>query len=484
MIKATQIDGDVAIGHNVTAGGSATIRGDVKVGHDVTIEGWLNARNIRGAGKGLYATEERLNEAYPKPHNGWWALVGDTLPAKVYRAWGGEWVATGETGGDFTMEWDKLEEVAKLLDEETSEREAADEEMKSGLADETAARKAADEAEAAARTAAISEAVGAEAAERKAADEEIKVSVAGEAATRKAADEAEATARAAADEEIKTGLAAEATARAKAVADEAAERKAADGAEATARTEAVEAEAAARKAADEAEAEARTEGDKILKTAITAEEATRKSADEDQKARLLALEGSVWPLEARLKATPQLAEHTGGSVAVTVAWDVERKGTAEDPTRLTLTMDGVEVAVAAAASGEVAVPVATLGETVFGLAVEADGLTATAEARVTQVLPIYMGFAVVAAVGELDMTALGKCSPRKTVAGTYTLRNGTDGSYLWVCVPEGMTLSKVTSSGFTVPMEAAEEGSTALGGYKCHRSSNAIVAGEYTYVAG
>ena len=95
-----QIDGDVAISRNVHIGGKTTIRGSVTVGHNLKIEGWLDAANIKGPNKGLFKTAAQLREAYPTPHEGWWALVGNTLPAQVYIADGGSWTASKNAEGN------------------------------------------------------------------------------------------------------------------------------------------------------------------------------------------------------------------------------------------------------------------------------------------------------------------------------------------------------------------------------------------------
>lgn len=99
QIKTNEIEGDVSIGRHVTAGGNATIQGHATVKKNLKVEGWLEAKNIKGPNKGLFATVTKLNEAYPMPHDGWCALVGDTLPAALYIADGGSWVATGKTAG-------------------------------------------------------------------------------------------------------------------------------------------------------------------------------------------------------------------------------------------------------------------------------------------------------------------------------------------------------------------------------------------------
>lgn len=66
-------------------------------------------------------------------------------------------------------------------------------------------------------------------------------------------------------------------------------------------------------------------------------------------------------------------------------------------------------------------------------------------------------------------------SPRGDISITFT-----GGKYLWLCVPNTMTINKVTSSGFAVPMEAPimqiinEQ-------YKCYRSTDTINKGTVNF---
>ena len=116
QIKTTEIEGDVAIGRHVTAGGNATIQGNATVKKNLKIEGWLDARNIKGPNKGIFLDVTKLREAYPLPHDGWWALVGNTLPAPLYIADGGAWVATGESAGNPTIDSQQYNEAVAALD--------------------------------------------------------------------------------------------------------------------------------------------------------------------------------------------------------------------------------------------------------------------------------------------------------------------------------------------------------------------------------
>lgn len=432
-IENHSVGGSVAVGRDVTVGGRSTIRGNATFNRDVYISGWLNARNIRGAGKGLYETVDKLNSAYPNPENGWFALVGDTLPADIYRAWGGEWVATGQKGGEPVLELAKLTELSESLENEVSARVAADEALKKAI-------------------------------------------------------DAEVTARANGDTELSDALTKEIADREKAIADEVLARTAAIEAEVQARAAAIEAEAQARGTAISDEATARSEADKALQAAmdenvkeLKGNVTELKGADTEHESRLLALEQSEWPLSLELSINPILIEFTGSEKDTTVAWKIMRKGAGVTPTVLTFKQDGVALSAELVANGSISTKVNKLGDTVFEIAVEAEGMQKSTSKKLTMVLPVYMGFAGASDAAGLTITGLSKYAPLTSPAGTYKIKNHADGIYLWLCVPDTMTINKVTSSGFTVPMREVQTGQTELGGYKCYRSSNAIVAGEYTY---
>lgn len=451
-IENHSVGGSVAVGRDVTVGGRSTIRGNATFNRDVYISGWLNARNIRGAGKGLYETVDKLNSAYPNPENGWFALVGNTLPADIYRAWGGEWVATGQKGGEPVLELAKLTELSESLENEVSARVAADEALK--------------------------KAVDAEVTARANGDKELSDALAKEIADREKAIADEVLARTTA---IDKAIEAEAAARTKDIAAEAKAREDADAAETKARTAAIEAEAQARDTAISAEATARSNADTALQTAMNENVKELKGADTEHESRLLALEQSEWPLSLELSINPILIEFTGSEKDTSVAWKIVRKGVGVTPTVLTFKQDGVVLSAELVANGSINAKVNKLGDTVFEIAVEAEGMKKSASKKLTMVLPVYMGFAGASDAAGLAITELSKYAPLASPAGTYKIKNNADGIYLWLCVPDTMTINKVTSSGFTVPMREVQTGQTELGGYKCYRSSNAIVTGEYTY---
>lgn len=94
-----------------------------------------------------------------------------------------------------------------------------------------------------------------------------------------------------------------------------------------------------------------------------------------------------------------------------------------------------------------------------------------AKVYITFVKAMYFGFAgsSITTLNELTKQPL-----KKSPAGQYTLQSESNG-YMWLCVPENMTINKVTMSGFEVPVSKQ---TTGLEGYNCYRS-NELVAGIY-----
>ena len=66
-------------------------------------------------------------------------------------------------------------------------------------------------------------------------------------------------------------------------------------------------------------------------------------------------------------------------------------------------------------------------------------------------------------------------SPRGDVSIAFT-----GGKYLWLCIPSTMSITKVTSSGFAVPMEAPIT-QTINESYKCYRSTDTINKGTVNF---
>lgn len=85
-------------------------------------------------------------------------------------------------------------------------------------------------------------------------------------------------------------------------------------------------------------------------------------------------------------------------------------------------------------------------------------------------LPVYYGFSNATTGNELTITSL--TNGGSSLNGTKTLNNDDATKYLWLCVPNTMSINKVTSGGFDVPFLAPVEASTTLGTYKCYRTQD------------
>ena len=115
MTEIKNFDGDISVGRHAVVGGDAKVCGGMTVGKNLKVEGWLDAKNLKAANKGVFLNEESLKTAYPVPKYGWWALVGDTLPAALWVAADGEWANTGGTGGDILLESEVLADIKERL---------------------------------------------------------------------------------------------------------------------------------------------------------------------------------------------------------------------------------------------------------------------------------------------------------------------------------------------------------------------------------
>lgn len=114
-----------------------------------------------------------------------------------------------------------------------------------------------------------------------------------------------------------------------------------------------------------------------------------------------------------------------------------------------------------------------LGETVT--------ISDTKYANATFVGAMWFGFSEYDTMSEIDMTTgtFIKQPLKTSPSGTYTFNNPANG-YLWLCIPDNMTINKVTMSGFDVPVTELNEG--GVPGYRNFRSDNKLVAGNYTIV--
>lgn len=124
-------------------------------------------------------------------------------------------------------------------------------------------------------------------------------------------------------------------------------------------------------------------------------------------------------------------------------------------------------------------------KTTYSLSITAHGVTRNASAIVSAYYPCYFGHTTKTIIVGTDVLSFSKQSIKSSPNGTYSMSGISQGEYAWLCIPSNFNINSVTSSGFSVPMEAAisvpVEGK---GNYKCYRTSSSLVAGTFNFVIG
>lgn len=123
--------------------------------------------------------------------------------------------------------------------------------------------------------------------------------------------------------------------------------------------------------------------------------------------------------------------------------------------------------------------------TTYSLSITAHGVTRNTSAIVSAYYPCYFGHTTKTIIVGTDVLSFSKQSIKPRPNGTYSMSDISQGEYAWLCIPSNFNINSVTSSGFSVPMEAAisvpVEGK---GNYKCYRTSSSLVAGTFNFVIG
>ena len=123
--------------------------------------------------------------------------------------------------------------------------------------------------------------------------------------------------------------------------------------------------------------------------------------------------------------------------------------------------------------------------TTYTLSITSKDVTKTATANVNAYYPMYFGHSAKAALTGEDVLGLTKQAIKSSPNGTYNMTGIAEGEYVWLCVPSNFSITKVTSSGFGVPMAAAATVTVeGKGSYKCYRTEGALKAGNFNFVIG
>lgn len=121
----------------------------------------------------------------------------------------------------------------------------------------------------------------------------------------------------------------------------------------------------------------------------------------------------------------------------------------------------------------------------YSISITAHNVTRNASAVVSTYYPCYFGHTAKIVITSADVLGFSKQSVKPSPNGTYSMSEINQGDYVWLCVPSNFSINMVTSSGFSVPMEAAISVPVdGKGSYKCYRTSSSLAAGTFNFVIG
>ena len=180
-----------------------------------------------------------------------------------------------------------------------------------------------------------------------------------------------------------------------------------------------------------------------------------------------------------LTVTPSLIEKNAGINSIEVSYSVNYLGSPITPKAVTLMQGSNPIQIAVGSTGETTVEGIT-DTTDFTINVElVDNVFGMASARVDAMYPMYFGHSSKTALTSSDVIGFGAYPTiKKSPEGDYVIENLSEGDYIWLCVPEEMTINKVTSYGFEIPMMTPDTIEvTDKGRYKCYRNDIGIKGG-------
>lgn len=200
-------------------------------------------------------------------------------------------------------------------------------------------------------------------------------------------------------------------------------------------------------------------------------------------AAMTELQDYCFPTSLDASVSPSSAEWTGNSVEVSVSFRVLRNFKPVVADTVQIQFNGEIKTLENVAEGSEKFTLSTHGHKSGSVTAKKGGTTIKNSPRSISAnlyLPVYYGFSKATTGNELTITSLTKGG--SSLNGTKTLNNDDATKYLWLCVPNTMSINKVTSGGFDVPFLAPVEASTLLGTYKCYRTQDLPGAGSMTIV--
>lgn len=188
-------------------------------------------------------------------------------------------------------------------------------------------------------------------------------------------------------------------------------------------------------------------------------------------AAMTELQDYCFPTSLEASISPSSVEWTGSSVEVSVHFRVFRNSKPVVADTVQIQFNGETKMLENVSEGSEKFILSTFGYKSGSVTAEKGTTTIKNSPRSISTnlyLPVYYGFSKATTGNELTITSLTKGG--SSLNGTKTISNDDATKYLWLCVPNIMSINKVTSGGFDVPFLAPVEASTTLGTYKCYRT--------------
>ena len=201
--------------------------------------------------------------------------------------------------------------------------------------------------------------------------------------------------------------------------------------------------------------------------------------------KINALWDQAFPVSLNATISGGNYEFDGKTHNVTVGYKIIN-GTVEGTTITDVTIAGTSVGTGA--TGNRVIEKTNQGTTYYEVKAVVNGTSYTESVHADAWLPSFAAIVAVDDVANLTLADLK--NQGKSIKKTFKLQNPKGSSetphYTWFCVPSGQTISKVTSGGFDVPINAAVAKKFTIGGqeftYSCYRTDGDVTPASVIYV--
>lgn len=208
-------------------------------------------------------------------------------------------------------------------------------------------------------------------------------------------------------------------------------------------------------------------------------------ANKEVTRKINALWDQAFPVSLDARISGGTYEFDGKSHSVTVGYTIVN-GTVEGTTITDVTIAGTSVGTGA--TGSRVIEKTNQGTTSYEVKAVVNGTSYTKSVTANAWLPSFAAIVAVDDVANLTLADLK--NQGSSIKKTFKLTNPKGSSetphYTWFCVPSGQTISKVTSGGFNVPINAAVAKKFTIGGqeftYSCYRTDGDVTPASVTYV--